>query len=110
MSVTCLHVDIFQIFCPLVLDGYLSFPIHSFEPPFWIGGYPSHYVTDGGCGHLITHYFICNDTNLKIIEVKFDTGSLQKNDVWHLCTFCSKKYEFQKFRLNVKNLKNSENK
>ncbi len=99
-----------QIFCPLVIDGYLLFSISPFETIFWYSRYPLHYVTDGGCGHLTTHYFICNDTNSKIIEVEFDTGSLQKNDVWHLCKFCSQKYEFQKFRLNVKNLKDSGNK
>jgi len=90
--------------------GYLLFPISTFQPIYWVSRYPSHYVTDGGCGHLTPPYFICNDINPKIIEVEFDTGSLQKNDVWHLCEFCSQKYEFQKFRLNVKNLKDSGNK
>lgn len=99
-----------QIFCPLVIDGYLLFSIHSFEHSFHTGGYPSHYITNEVCGNLTTHYFICNDANPKTIEVKFDTGSLQKDDVWHLCESCSEKSEFQKFRLNVKNLKNSENK
>ena len=93
-----------------MINGYLLFSKSPFETIFWASRYPFHYITNGGCGYLTTSYFICNDTNPKIIEIEFDTGSLQKNDVWHLCEFCSKKHEFQKFRLNIKNLKDSENK
>ncbi len=103
---TCRH----QIFCPLVIDGYHLFPISPFELPFWISWYPSYCAISGGNVQLTDHNFICNDDNPKIIEIEFDTGSLQKNDVWHLCEFCSQKPEFQKFRLNMKNLKDCENK
>ncbi len=88
-----------------MINGYILFPIPLFESLFWDSRHPIHFITDEGCGHLISHYLICNDINPKIIEVEFDTGSLQKNDVWHLCKFCSQKSEFQKFRLNIKNLK-----
>ena len=46
----------------------------------------------------------CNDENPKIIEIEFDTGSLQKKDVWHLCKYCNLKLEFTKHRINEKQI------
>ena len=43
----------------------------------------------------------CNDDNPKVIEIEFDTGSLQKDDVWQLCKTCSSKQEFKNHRIRV---------
>lgn len=51
----------------------------------------------------------CNDNNPKIIQVEFDTGSLQKKDIWELCEQCNQKLEFQKYRIYVKQFGNLKN-
>ncbi len=51
--------------------------------------------------YTISKHFECNDSSPKIYEIEFDTGSLQKNDTWHLCESCSQKPEFLKFRLSI---------
>lgn len=43
----------------------------------------------------------------KVIEVVFDTGSLQKEDVWKLCKDCCLKPEFRHFRIHEKRLEES---
>ena len=48
---------------------------------------------------------LCNDTNKKIIEVEFDSGSLKQNDVWYLCKDCNQKKIFEKFRIRVSHLR-----
>ncbi len=42
---------------------------------------------------------LCNDDNSKVIEIEFDTGSLNKKDVWKICNECNLKPQFQKFRI-----------
>ena len=54
-------------------------------------------------------FYTCNDNNPKIIRVEFDTGSLQKKDVWALCEQCNQKSEFQMYRLYAKKLGNLKN-
>lgn len=46
----------------------------------------------------------CNDENSKVFQVEFDTGSLQKKDVWKLCENCNLKPEFQRHRIHVEYL------
>jgi hypothetical protein len=46
----------------------------------------------------------CNDDNPKIIQIKFDTGSLKKNDIWNICSICNQKPEFAYYRIYEKNI------
>ena len=48
----------------------------------------------------------CNDDNQKVFEIEFDTGSLQKEDVWHLCKNCSLKPEFKYHRIRIRGIVN----
>ena len=48
--------------------------------------------------------FTCKDSNPKIILVEFDTGSLNKKDIWKICNICNQKPEFLKFRIFEKEI------
>lgn len=52
---------------------------------------------------------LCSDDDEKVIEVEFDTGSLQKQDIWKLCAKCNLIKNFQKFRIRTRNLGESHN-
>lgn len=46
----------------------------------------------------------CFDDNPKIVKVKYSTGSLNRDDTWNLCFLCSKKAEFQKWKISEESL------
>jgi hypothetical protein len=48
--------------------------------------------------------FTCKDSNPKTILVEFDTGSLNKKDIWRICNSCNQKPEFLKFRIFEKEI------
>lgn len=44
----------------------------------------------------------CNDDNSKVIEREFDTGSLNKKDVWRICDDCIGKPMFTRYIISEK--------
>jgi len=48
--------------------------------------------------------FYCSDNNEKQFKIIFDSGSLKKDDIWHLCENCNSKPEFQNHRISTERL------
>ncbi len=48
--------------------------------------------------------FYCTDNNEKQLKIIFDSGSLKKDDIWHLCDNCNSKPEFQNHRISTERL------
>lgn len=48
--------------------------------------------------------FYCPDDDEKQFKIIFDSGSLKKDDVWHLCDKCNSKPEFQNHRISIEKL------
>lgn len=48
--------------------------------------------------------FYCSDDNEKQFKIIFDSGSLKKDDIWHLCKNCNSKPEFQNHRISTEKL------
>ncbi len=46
--------------------------------------------------------FVFKNKSQKIIQIKFDTSSLKKRDIWIICEACNSKSEFLKFRIYEK--------
>jgi len=54
-------------------------------------------------------FFVCSDNNPKVIQIEFDTGTLQKKDLWKICKQCNLKPEFKEFRIRIQELENCDN-
>ena len=46
----------------------------------------------------------CKDTNPKIKQIEFDTGTLKRKDIWEICSICNQKPEFAYYRIYEKNI------
>jgi len=54
--------------------------------------------------------YFCNEDHDKKFKVKFDSGLLEKDDIWFLCKKCNLKPEFQQYRIICEIIRNKEDK
>jgi len=48
--------------------------------------------------------FSCPDDDIKEFKIRFDSGSLKRDDTWLLCKKCERKAKFKNYRVKVESL------